>query len=233
MMSRLGIAIGDWALRAVVPILALVALLLGIPANAQEVTVQNDSVTDFEQVAIQAGFASSEQAAAWLTSPCDGTLVAVQVFWRSFFGGAADTLGDSIRISEAGAFPTPGTLLALLSGPLLSDGFLNEYRFLDQGGKIPLLVPLDEDQGFVVAFKFFDPPPGLGPSVVTDVDGCQAGKNGIFAIPPSTWFSACSLGVSGDFVIRAVVDCGLVPEEEIFSDGFEAGDTSLWSLEFP
>ncbi len=233
MTSRPLSALGSWTFRLLLSLLAVAAILGGKPAHAQEVTVQNDSVTNFEQVAIQAGFASSEQAAAWLTSPCDGTLVAVQVFWRSFFGGAADALGDSIRISEAGAFPTPGTILALLSGPLLTDGFLNEYRFLDQGGTIPLLVPLDEDQGFVVAFKFFDPPPGLGPSLVTDVDGCQAGKNGIFAIPPSTWFSACSLGVSGDFVIRAVVDCGVVIDEEIFSDGFETGDTTLWSLEFP
>ena len=226
-------AIGDCVLRLLVCALASAVLLPGTAASAQETTVQNDSVTDFGQVAIQTGFAANEQAASWLTSPCDGMLVAVQVLWRSFFGGEPAAIGDSIRIYEEGTFPTPGTVLALLPAPLLSDGFLNEYRFLDQDGTVPLAVPLDEDQVFVVAFRFFDPPPVLGPSVVTDVNGCQAGKNGIFAIPPSTWFNACSLGVSGDFVIRAVVDCGVVPDEEIFSDGFETGDTTLWSLEFP
>jgi uncharacterized repeat protein (TIGR01451 family) len=46
--------------------------------------------------------------------------------------------------------------------------------------------------------------------VVRDTDGCQAGRNAIFAeLAPGTnvWFSACALGVQGDWVIRAVVDC--------------------------
>jgi hypothetical protein len=71
----------------------------------------------------------------------------------------------------------------------------------------------------------------LGPSVVTDNDGCQAGKNGIFAIPGG-WFSSCVLGVSGDFVIRAVVDCE-AEVDSIFSDGFESGNTSAWSSAEP
>lgn len=199
------------------------------PGWAAEVTVQNDSATDFSQVAIQAGFAANEQAAAWLTSPCEGDIVAVQVFWRSLFGGAPDTLGNAILVSQAGAFPVPGTLLANLSGPLMQDGFLNEFRFLDEDQTVPLLVPVTQGQVFVVSFQFLDPPGASGPSVVTDVSGCQAGKNGIFAIPPSAWFNACSLGVSGDFVIRAVVDCA---EENtlIFADGFESGDTSEWTV---
>ncbi len=227
MASRRLLVIGAWSLSAVM-VLGLVAL----PVSAQETTVKNDSVSDFEQVAIQAGFAANERAAVWLTSPCDGKLVAVQILWRSLFGGTGDTLGESILIQEAGTFPTPGTTLSTLSGPLLTDGFLNEYRFLDQGGTVPLSVPLALDQVFVVSFRFLTATPGLGPSLVTDVDGCQAGKNAIFAIPPSTWFSACSLGVSGDFVMRAVVDCSVV-EEEIFSDDFETGDTSLWTVTVP
>ncbi len=213
------IAVLVWVLAAVQPVMAV------------ETTVQNDSVTDFSQVAIQAGFAGGEQAAAWLTSPCAGDIVAVQVFWRSQFGGSPDTPGQAIRISEAGTFPVPGTLLALLAAPLMQDGFLNEFRFIDEEGTIPLIVPVTLGQVFVVAFQFFDPPPITGPSLVTDINGCQAGKNGIFAIPPSVWFNACALGVSGDFVIRAVVDC--TEETLIFEDGFESGDTSFWTVTVP
>jgi hypothetical protein len=39
------------------------------------------------------------------------------------------------------------------------------------------------------------------------------------------------LGVSGDFVIRAVVECQAV--DSIFSDGFESGDTSAWTTAEP
>lgn len=210
-------------------LLALVSTAL--PSGAAEMTVKNDSVTDFSQVAVQAGFAASEQAAAWLTSPCNGNIVAVQVFWRSLLGGAPAAFGDSIRIYQAGTFPVPGTQLEVLVAPLLNDGFLNEYRFLDENNTIPLMVPVMENQVFVVSFRFDSAPPLTGPSVVTDIDGCQAGKNGLFAIPPSSWFSACSLGVSGDFVLRAVVDCSVNPL--IFEDAFESGDTSAWTVTVP
>lgn len=219
--------------RLRVAALTAVALLVGVlPAGAAEMTVQNDSVTDFAQVAIQAGFAANEQAAAWLTSPCDGNIVAVQVFWRSQLGGAAQVIGDSIRIHDGGAFPIPGTLRETLSGPLMNDGFLNEFRFLDQEGTIPLVVPVLSGAVFVVSFRFGEAPPLTGPSVVTDTNGCQAGRNGLFAIPPSIWFSSCALGVSGDFVIRAVVDCAIA-DPLIFEDDFETGDTSAWSLTVP
>lgn len=208
-------------------------LLAGaLPVTAAEMTVQNDSVIDFAQVAIQAGFAASEQAASWLTSPCDGSVVAVQVFWRSLSGGTANVIGDSIRIHDGGAFPIPGTLRETLSGPLMTDGFLNEFRFIDQAGTVPLQVPVTSGATFVVSFRFGESTPTTGPSVVTDTNGCQAGRNGIFAVPPSVWFSSCSLGVSGDFVIRAVVDC-TVADPLIFEDDFETGDTSAWSLTVP
>ena len=213
---------------AVLVALAAVAAV-GSPARAEEVSVQNDSVVNFSQVAIQAGFAAGEMAASWLTSPCDGDLVAVQVFWRSVAGGTGNTVGDSIQIFESGTFPVPGTLLQTLPAPLMTDGFLNEFRYIDEAGQVPLVIPLTTGEVVVVAFKFDLGPLPSGPSVVNDIDGCQAGKNAIFAIPPSSWFSACLLGVSGDFVIRAIVDCPTGGPELIFEDGFEGGDAMNWS----
>jgi hypothetical protein len=203
----------------------LAAWLPASAATAQQVVVQNDSVVNFAQVAIQAGFVANEQAAAWLTSPCDGDLINVQILWLSLTGGAPDVLHESIRISQAGTFPTPGGLSVELLGPLLQDGGFNEFT-------LPTPLPVSMNETFVVALRFLDPPPATGPSVVTDIDGCQTGKNGIFAIPPNLWLDACLLGVSGDFAIRATIQCGTTPAV-IFSDGFESGDTSAWTAAVP
>ncbi len=55
----------------------LVVLLLGTIALAEEVVVKNDSVVDFGDAVIVGDFIPGEHAGARLTSPCDGTIVAV------------------------------------------------------------------------------------------------------------------------------------------------------------
>jgi hypothetical protein len=199
-------------------VLASALWLAASAAHGGLVVVQNDSVTDFGSAVIQAGFVAGERGAAWLTPTCDGELVAVRLLWLDLFGGGSQTLGDSITVSDAGAFPVPGAIRTQLVAPLMTEGFFNEFV-------IDPPIALASDETVVVDFKFFTDPPATGPSLVTDVDGCQAARNGIFAIPPSQWFNACSLGVSGDFAIRAVLNCDL----EIFADGFESGDTSAWT----
>ncbi len=195
-------------------------LFLGTSSSAQQVVLQNDSVTDFGNVTIQAGFVGGEKAAAWLTSSCDGSIVAVQILLLSTSGTAPDALEDSIKINDAGVFPIPGAVeLASISGPQLSDGFFNEFL-------LPAPVPVLQGSTYVVTLVFDAAPLPNGPSVVTDTDGCQDGKNGIFAIPPVAWFSSCLLGVTGDFAIRAVVECD--DNQLIFRDGFESGDTLMW-----
>ena len=96
-------------------------------------------------------------------------------------------------------------------GTVLTDGVFNEFRFLDENSVIPLIVPVFQNEQFVVSFTFENTPGIAGASLITDVDGCQANRNAIFATPPSVWFDSCSLGLSGDFVIRAVVDCPAQP----------------------
>lgn len=174
---------------------------------AQEVTVQNDSLADGSSGTVQVGFDAGESAAAWLTSPCDGTMVAVQVFWRSGTGTEPSDIEDSITVFSGGIFPTPGNELARIDGPVMTDGVFNEFRYLDENMVIPLSVPVDNGKDYVVSFKFLnDPDPGNGPSVVNDTDGCQNGKNAIDANGLG-WVNACLLGVGGDWAIRAVVDC--------------------------
>jgi hypothetical protein len=214
---------------ALLPALASILVVAAAPgtrldaATENLVVVQNDSITDFSQAIIEGGFAADERGAAWLTSPCTGNLTAVRILWLSSPPTGGTTLGQSVRVSAAGSFPVPGAVLQELLGPQMTEGVFNEFTLA------PALA-VTQGQTFVVDFQFLDPPPANGPSLVVDTDGCQAGRNGIFAIPPSSWFSACVLGVSGDFAIRAVVDCA---QPLVFADGFESGDTSAWSLTVP
>jgi hypothetical protein len=207
--------------RTVAPLLAALALAIALApdATAEEVIVRNDSVEDGSAVLIQAGFVAGEAASAWLTSPCEGRIVAVQVFWASLFGGEPPSVEESIAISADGVWPEPGPTLAFLEGPVMSDGFLNEFRHLDEMMSEPIDIPVAAGERFVVTFTFANTPnPFLGPSVVTDDDGCQTPMNGIFAIPGG-WLNPCTLGVSGDFFIRAVVDCGASVGACCFDDG--------------
>ena len=199
--------------RHVVPV-CFAALMLAASVLGAEMTIQNDSLVGGQAGSIQAGFVSGESAAAWLTSPCAGNIVAVQVFWRSYFGGEPETLGDTVTVFAAGDFPAPGAVMhngyapyqdAVFEGPVLSDGVINEFRYLDEYQTIPLQVPISAGQVFIVSFKFFDDVPLFGPSVITD-SGCQSGKNALFAVPGG-WLNSCEQGLSGDFVIRAVVNC--------------------------
>jgi uncharacterized repeat protein (TIGR01451 family) len=188
------------------------ALTPGAALLAAEVTVKNDSLTDFGSAVIVTGFVEGERAASWLTTPCTGNIRAVQVFWRSGSGSASPEFGHAIDIFRNGTFPNPGAIAERILAPVLTDGVINEYRFLDQETTVPLVVPVTMGERFVVSLEFETAPPQPeGPSVVRDIDGCQANRNAIFALVGTNflWVSSCALGLSGDFTIRAVVDCGV------------------------
>lgn len=197
------------------------AVVFSVPVVAEEIVVQNDRLADGGTAAICPCFVSGEEAAVWLTSPCDGNIVAVQIFWSTQFGGAKPSLEDSIEILAAGDHPIPGPLLqngfppfqpAILEGPLLVNGGLNEFRYFDENNTVPLSIPVQTGETFVVSLRFFNANAGdlFAPSIASDANGCQPGKNAVFALPGG-WTNACALGVSGDWVIRAVVDCAPGP----------------------
>ncbi len=177
-------------------------------ATADEVTVLNDSLIDGGSVLICPCFGAGEEAAVWLTSPCDGNIVAIQIFWKSLLGGAGQSLEDEIIVYEAGSFPNPGAVKDSFSGPVLTDGGLNEYRYKDENQLIPISIPVTAGEEFVVSLKFLNTnfTDQFLPSIVSDNDGCSSGKNTV-KVNGSVWTNACSLGVSGDWVIRAVIDC--------------------------
>jgi hypothetical protein len=189
--------------------LAAIATLTAGQVSAAEMTLKNDSLTDLGTAIIEAGFVAGEKGASWLTSPCDGNIRAVQIFWLSATGGTGQVPGGSIQVYRSGTFPTPGALAQTISGPVLSDGVINEYRYLDENSTVPLIVPVVANETFVVAYTFLNDPPGSGPSLAVDNNGIQTGRNAIYANLAGSflWFSSEFLSVPGDWVIRAVVDC--------------------------
>jgi hypothetical protein len=186
-------------------------MLLSVPSFSQgaEVVHLNDSTVGGTPSTVANVFIPGESAASWLTASCNGDIVAMQVYWASQFGGAPTQVEQALTLFSAGTFPTPGASLASIPGPTLSDGVMNEFRYLDPPiNSIPLQIPVSSGQDFVVSVQFFNQSSGnpFAPSVTYDQDGCQTGANTADVIPGG-WFDACLLGVSGDWVIRAIVDC--------------------------
>jgi uncharacterized repeat protein (TIGR01451 family) len=73
-----------------------------------------------------------------------------------------------------------------------------------------------QGETFVVALAFDAAPDPQGPSVVNDNDGIEPNRNAIYANMGGgnyQWLSNSSLGVTGDWVIRAVVDCQTTSNE--------------------
>lgn len=208
---------------------ALLATVLCGGAAAAEVTVQNDSLTDFGSAVVVTGFIAGGAAGSWLTSPCAGNIVAVQVFWRSQSGTAAQTIHEAVRIHRAGSFPAPGAVAETVGGPVLTDGVMNEWRFIDKNNVIPILVPVIQGETFVVSLTFDEAPPlVVGPSVVRDTNGIQPGRNTIYSNFGAgfEWRDAGTLGVTGDWVIRAVVDCQAASTEADVAVGLAASPSA-------
>jgi len=204
---------------------ALAALAVGIvvlgaaPAWAAEIELRNDSLAEGGSGAIQAGFVAGEIGAAVFNpdpSLFPMQVTRVQIFWRSFFGGQPDTLGRAIKFYQGGSPAPPPVQVFSLDGPVLTDGFLNEFDVT------PFNINFSSGP-FAIGFQFDTSPTIFDPSLVTDTDGCQNGKNLLFAVPGG-WSNGCSLGISGDFVIRCFVETGAIgPDTECRAGNVDTG----------
>jgi len=154
-------------------------------------------------------FAVGEEFGAVFTAPAAHypiEILRVGFGWGSQFGGAPQTLEQAVNI-RAGGLPTPGAILASLPGPVLTDGFVNEFDFEPLPGEIivasgPFTVTLEI--GTANAGMIFSP------SAVHDGNGCTPGRNVVFAIPGG-WTDGCALFISGDWVVQVVyrqTNCG-------------------------
>jgi hypothetical protein len=123
----------------------------------------------------------------------------IGIGWGSVGGGQPQSLEDSINIYNAG-LPNPGTPIFTLPGPVLSDGFINEYDIASQWpGLGPVIVT---SPTFTVTLRFANTNnvPPYPPSMVHDGNGCTTGRNAI-KVSGIGWFSGCALGVSGDWLV--------------------------------
>lgn len=175
--------------------------------QGSEIILQNDSIPSAGAGTPLPAFLPGEIVAAWFTAPVTGNIVGVQILWDSILGGNPPSQEASIKVYSNGAFPTPGIPLAVITAPVLSDGTINEFRFLDPPqDSVALQVPVISGQSFVVGLEFLNQSSGnpVASAIEIDQDGCQSGLNSVFVMPGG-WTDACLLGVTGDFGIRAIV----------------------------
>ncbi|MCB9837836.1 MAG: hypothetical protein H6813_00715 [Phycisphaeraceae bacterium] len=169
-------------------------------ARGADVTLQNDALIDGGSAILQFGFANGEIGAArYNIDPglFPIKIKRVQIFWASALSNGTQSLQDSILI-YTGNF----NLLANLEGPVMTDGALNEFDLE------PLNIVINSPTQLTVGLQFFDAPNGdvLKGTLATDNNGCQSGLNWVFIPGNGSWFNLCSFGVSGDLVIRTIID---------------------------
>jgi len=147
-------------------------------------------------------FVAGEEAGAVFDLPASDfpiEILRVRIGWGSQFGGAPQSLESAIHIYPAG-LPNPGVPQFSIAGPVLNDGFINEFDLtglpgdrLITGG--PFTVTLEYLNANALDF--------FAPSTVHDGNGCMPGKNVVFAIPGG-WNDACALGVTGDWLFEVI-----------------------------
>jgi hypothetical protein len=147
-------------------------------------------------------FVSGEEAGAVLLAPAEHypiEILRVGIGWGSVYGGSPQSLEQAIKIYPAG-LPNPGAATFTLEGPALNDGYINEFNLEPLPGEAVI-----QSGSFTVTLKFLNTNAGdpYAPSMVHDGNGCQAGKNVVYAIPGG-WYSACALGVTGDWIVYAI-----------------------------
>ena len=147
-------------------------------------------------------FVPGEEAGATFTIPADHLpieILQVGIGWGSQFGGAPQTLEESINIYEAG-LPNPGGRIFSLEGPLMTDGFINQFDLEPLPGEIMV-----NSTAVSVTLTFLNQNAGniFAPSIVHGGAGCSPGQNLVYA-SPGGWADACLLGVTGDWVVELV-----------------------------
>jgi hypothetical protein len=165
-------------------------------------------------------FVEGEEAGSVFTVPAGDLpieVIRIGLAWGSQFGGAPTSLETALHVYEGG-LPDPGTPAGSLFGPQLTDGFLNEFDLEQFASTVEVDTTV-----MTVTLEFLNDNAGnpFAPSMVHDGVACQAGENVVFAIPGG-WFDACTLGVTGDWVLYAVyrpLECGLGIEEKVLVAG--------------
>jgi hypothetical protein len=175
---------------------ALLLVFFGVAVCcAGDVELRNDGWSPGGTAAFQGGFLSGEIAAVRLAPagpfPCTVERV------RFLFGGAAGTRTVKVHVWEDGAgSDVPGT--ELLAGIYQLTASNDAMQEIDLG-----VAGVSVSGPFRVGVEFTH---DGTPSVARDGDGLTVGRNFIMA-EGSGWLKAETLGIAGDWIIRAMVGC--------------------------
>ena len=174
-----------------------IATALAPGANAVDETLQNDGFFSGALANFQGGFIAGEIAAARFVpqGSCPCLLTGVTLL----FGGSSSTQEMGLRVwDDTAGNDIPG--FELFSGSVSLTGSNVNLQQIDLS-----LAPVVINGPFRVGLEFGHA--GF-PSVASDLDGTiNAAANFILAdIGVLFWFQSATLGVSGDFIIRASLD---------------------------
>jgi len=179
----------------------LVALFTSVAPVQAQTTIQNYTGTG--QV-ICPCFIPGERAGAVLQAPAQDyplEILQVGIAWGSLSNANPQQIEQAVKIYEGG-LPDPGVHIFELLGPQMTDGFINLFNLEPiPGNKTIASGP------FTIALEFLNSNAGdvFASTVMHDGNGCQPGKNAVYAIPGG-WFDACDLGVTGDWVMYAIYE---------------------------
>ncbi|MEM9802402.1 MAG: hypothetical protein AAGA20_18890 [Planctomycetota bacterium] len=152
-------------------------------------------------------FVAGEEFGAVLDAPASDypiEILRIGIGWGSQFGGGPQSLEQSLNIYE-GALPNPGPRSFSLPGPVLNDGFINEFDISGTPGD-----RIVESGPFTVTLELANGSTLFGPTAIHDGNGCQGGVNVVKAIPGG-WIDVCTQGLTGDWIVQVVyrrVSCG-------------------------
>jgi IPTL-CTERM motif len=155
-------------------------------------------------------FASGERIMTIFDVPPGGpaTIERIQVFWGSVLGGNPPSLEQALIVydmNQVGAVDSNSFVpLFTLPGPQLTDGVINEFNV----SAFNIMLPTSR---FGVALEFLNQNAGdvFASTVAHDGNGINnlggIDRNWLLAIPGG-WLESGSQGVTGDWIIRAVVE---------------------------
>lgn len=178
--------------------LIVLAALLVLPAVAEaQVELKNDGFQNGEQGAFQAGFVTGEAGASRFVAPEAGRVLQKVVF---LFGGDTTSQNVTLRVwDDTAGTDVPGP--QLYSGGFQVTGNDSAFQSGDMSA-MNVVLPVQ----FRVGVQFQHS--GL-PSIARDGDGTiAADRNFLLADVGGgnfQWFRSMTLGVTGDWVIRAEI----------------------------
>ena len=181
------------------------------PAHAQ-LTLQNDGFSS-GSAGVQSGFVAGEIGASRFLAPSAGRTLQQVVM---FFGGATTTQTVTLHVwDDTGGTNAPGAML--FEGDFQVMGSDSNLSAIDLTG-MNVVVPAQ----FRVGIEFQHN--GL-PSIARDADGTIAAANNYIMAQGIGWVRSQTLGLTGDWIIRALVSDGGTTGPDAGTTGPDAGTT--------